>query len=184
MKFRNQRTIAIMVTTLLGSVLPSLAEPIYFGGHYYDRVDVVINWTAARDQAAATSFLGLPGGLVAIESPEENSFIVDNLLGGDLPGAYWIGGYQEQGAPEPDGGWGWVTGEDWDYTNWDVDQPGNEVDNENAIQIEARQEYALGTWHDRRAAADNLGYIIEYVPEPASLSLLLLGGLAVLKRRR
>jgi hypothetical protein len=30
----------------------------------------------------------------------------------------WVGLYQEGGAPEPAGGWTWVTGETSDYTNW------------------------------------------------------------------
>jgi hypothetical protein len=30
----------------------------------------------------------------------------------------WIGGYQDSNASEPEGGWNWVTGEPWIYTNW------------------------------------------------------------------
>jgi len=27
---------------------------------------------------------------------------------------------------EPDGGWQWITGEPWVYTNWDIGEPNND----------------------------------------------------------
>ena len=32
----------------------------------------------------------------------------------------WLGAYQPAGQPDFESGWQWVTGEPWDYTNWDV----------------------------------------------------------------
>ena len=31
---------------------------------------------------------------------------------------FWLGGYQQHPTTEPGGGWAWVTGEPWVYTNW------------------------------------------------------------------
>ena len=44
-----------------------------------------------------------------------------------LPGSHlcWLGGYQVDGADEPDGGWTWVTGEPWECTAWFSVSPNN-----------------------------------------------------------
>ena len=41
---------------------------------------------------------------------------------------YWLGGFQDLTSPnysEPSGGWTWVTGEPWSYTNWFPGEPNN-----------------------------------------------------------
>ena len=90
-------------------------------------------------------------------SQYENDFIVNNLH----PNYHWLGGFQPDGSAEPDGGWQWITGEPWDYTNWDSPEP-NEYGNtgEDKLQI-----YANGYWNDISHTALNTGgYIVEYEP--------------------
>jgi len=67
------------------------------------------------------------GHLATITSEAENAFIYglasNNIaLWHSLPNGCvlgpWLGGTQPTGSSEPGGGWRWVTGETWSYTNW------------------------------------------------------------------
>ncbi len=99
-------------------------------GHWYDSVQVLpsVSWTEARDAAGEQG-----GHLATVTSAEE--FLVVHGLAAD-PSTWngrvgpWLGGYQDQGPRviEPDGGWQWVTGEDW-YEGWDPQwgEPSNGV---------------------------------------------------------
>ena len=123
---------------LAAGVRTSAGEPVRWkkgdGGnnHYYDVIYVgeFISWEAARIDAEARG-----GYLATITSSEENDFIVPLLR--DLafwrwirsnPNHYagpWIGGYQEQGSAEPDGGWSWITDEPFEFTDWLEGEPNN-----------------------------------------------------------
>jgi hypothetical protein len=164
-------------------------------GHYYERIDALgITWDAARAAAETRTWLGASGHLATIGSQEENDFITDQLLrtasGTPREGwEYWVGGFQPQGSPEPGGNWQWVTGEPMVYTAWQSGEPNNWAGNENCLEMLAREDPAwpdAGRWNDRAAdyTGDIEGYIVEYVPEPATLSLLFLGGCALLRPRR
>lgn len=56
----------------------------------------------------------MPGHLATITSQGENDFITGHFWTHDS----FLGGYQPSGSQEPAGGWQWVTGETWSYTNW------------------------------------------------------------------
>ena len=157
-------------------------------GHLYEAVAAQpgISWTQARNAAE------LAGGyLVTLTSQAENDFVfglVDNDIywyhGINLRGP-WIGGFQPQGSPEPDGNWQWVTGESFDFQNWNIGQP-NEFNwnNENSIHL-GNQATRTSDWNDVPADfAEIQSYVIEYVPEPTTLLLLGLGGLILQKKRR
>ena len=72
--------------------------------------------------------IGRTGGhLVAITSKEENDFVVDLIRHDSGFWSPWknewisgptIGLRQREGAPEPRGGWEWVTGEPMRFVNW------------------------------------------------------------------
>ena len=92
-----------------------------------------LTWDDAKQRAEADG-----GHLVTITSAEENALVYALIaenpdLWVNVDGAVtvdgeenpievslgpWIGLYQEGGAPEPAGGWTWVTQETSDYTNW------------------------------------------------------------------
>ena len=97
--------------------------------HYYEAVYVAsgnLNWyqTAYLAQDAG-------GYLASITSEVENTFVF-NLVSDEkyfwsfpIDGPHYgvsigpfLGGYQPEGSPEPAGGWRWLSGEPWSYTNW------------------------------------------------------------------
>jgi hypothetical protein len=191
------------IVTVVGLVSAAQAVPVEWpvaaggNGHLYEAVSVpeAITWTAASQAAEAAG-----GYLATITSQEENDFVfnlVDDEIywhwNGNAGEGPWLGGYQLDGASEPDGGWVWVTGEPLSYTNWDVVQPNNKYINENRIHFFGGDvgQTPVATWNDiyDDPAAYGFGdfavhgYVIE-VPEPGTVLLLAFGGLAVLRKRR
>jgi hypothetical protein len=73
------------------------------------------------------------GHLAVITSAAENRFVFEHLLSDpqawDLPYGPWIGGFQPDGSSEPAGGWNWVTGEPFEYSNWFPERPLQEPNN-------------------------------------------------------
>ncbi len=89
-------------------------------GNWYEAVDIDSTYQAARSYCE-----DLGGHLVSLTSADEDTWVYTNLDGGD---ARWIGAYQDINSPdysEPDGAWGWVSGEAWSYTNWNGGGPDN-----------------------------------------------------------
>jgi hypothetical protein len=133
-------------------------------GHWYKAVPGFpgITWTLANELAHAQG-----GYLATLTSAEEDAFVF-SLVANDpqyfrLDTNYSgpaLGGLQQEGAPEPAGGWYWVTGESWTYSNWYPGQPNN--------QPWATPEERLhffgpdGQWNDLGKLDSNLGgYVIE-----------------------
>jgi len=138
-----------------------------------------MSWTSAKTQAASMSFLGNPGRLATITSQAENDFVVNNLplFVNSSDDSYWLGGFQPTGSPEPAGGWQWITGEPWAYTNWRPGEPNNFGNIEDSVEMFSSGQN--GKWNDLDnsdlASHQSQGFIVEFpVPEPAASSLLLL----------
>ena len=137
------------------------AEPVQWdsNGHWYEFIEAPsINWFEANSVANTKSFNGLQGHLVTIKSEEELQFIVDNV---EIYVGCWIGAFQAEGSLEPDGGWMWITGEFWEYTNWAPGEPNNGGDEGENAAIFTNEPY----WNDMNASfSENLiaGYVIEY----------------------
>lgn len=192
------------VVAVMCICLPIVAQsaPIQFAGngHWYDLIpksNLVNTWAFAKADAESKSITVdgeiLFGHLATITSAAENDFI-DNTLGG----IGWIGGFQDPDSASASADWNWVTGEAWDYTNWEVNEPNDlgaasddplfkENNGENILEI-----YSNGRWNDFSEAAFSTHYVIEYeaiatVPVPAAVWLFgsgLLGLVGVARRKK
>lgn len=115
---------------------------------FYQLVDVKMTWHEACSNAVSRG-----GHLVTITSAYEHQQVT-NALGADLllfkrP---WIGATDEN----QEGVWEWVTGEMFDYSQWDVGEPNNAGGLEHYAQLWDNTD-----WND--AKADGLKpYILEY----------------------
>ncbi|MCP4837916.1 MAG: hypothetical protein GY894_00950 [Planctomycetes bacterium] len=94
-------------------------------GHWYQAIAPMDQqcWTAHHNEAES-----LGGYLATITTAEEQTLVADYVrplyptMGGST-----IGGYQDMNDPEysePGGAWKWVTGEAFEYTNWQPGEPG------------------------------------------------------------
>jgi hypothetical protein len=160
-------------------------------GHWYEAVYVTegITWPVARDAAYARG-----GYLACLTSAEENQFAYSHSLIDPNNYYLWLGGYQDHNSPdysEPAGGWTWLSGESWNYTNWDPGWP--EPNNGDGGWEEWGDQDVLAStsgglwddgWADGAWTSGAYGYVVEYnsqsIPEPTTLIIwALLGGLAI-----
>ncbi|HBR19390.1 MAG: hypothetical protein A2Y13_02905 [Planctomycetes bacterium GWC2_45_44] len=157
-------------------------------GHWYEVISMDANWDQAKVSAETMSYLGVNGYLATMTTSKENIFVATLL--GTTPHHLWIGGMQPDGSPEPDGNWQWITGEPWIYSNWWTGEPSNSYsEGENALLMWAQipgYPNKVGTWNDEQnttIVTGDMGYIVEYAPEPATILLLTLGGMVFRKRK-
>jgi hypothetical protein len=180
---------AVLVMTCMANAAPVQWSVEDGGnGHWYDRVDIQtgLTWDQARIDAETKFHQGVQGHLMTITSQGEADLWETLYTKTPLPDAgndrFWIGAYQPPESPEPAGNWRWITGEPWGFTNW-----GNLEPNNHGNEDVGHSNILSGQWNDlnRDFTFWNGGYLVEYpVPEPATLTLLTLGGLAIIRRRR
>jgi parallel beta-helix repeat protein/predicted outer membrane repeat protein len=140
---------SIVATLMLAGAVHS--QPVQWtvaeggNGHWYAVIDGSDEtWFDHRDRAMA-----MGGDLACVANESENEFIHDVQIGSGHCGGYVsLGGLQVQGKDEPAGGWYWVSGEPWSYTNW---HPGGEPNDsgggEWAIVFHSA-DGCLGKWND------------------------------------
>ena len=182
-----KQTTALISAILALAPLLTLAQPTNWAveaggnGHYYEAIWVAggITWS---DASVTASNRG--GYLATITSSNENAFVF-GLVSQDTNFWYhslannwwgpWLGGLQPAGSPEPDGGWQWVTGETFTYSNWSPGQPSNNNPTwnggENRIQFGGQTNIA-STWNDLNVTnkVSARSFIVEYAgPLPSSL---------------
>lgn len=98
------------------------------GHHYYMIQSGPIGFNAAKAVAEGLSYLGVQGHLATINDAEENSFLATTF-----GVRAWVGGIQDTSSPsysEPGGGWSWITGEAFTYSNWTAGEPNDFNGNE------------------------------------------------------
>jgi hypothetical protein len=184
---KTQYSIIVRILALVSlAVFPAKAQWVKWetsaggNGHWYRPVPgfAGLTWTLADQLARAEG-----GYLATLTSPEENAFVFRLVdapqfwtgFNGSGPG---IGGFQQVGAVEPEGGWQWVAGEAWLYSNWLPGQP----DNFPGGPTEDRLHFWGGgpraaTWND--IARDDLnlgGFVMESDKSPRPLLSIHLGG--------
>ena len=101
------------------------ADAVYYNGHAYKAYDQSMTWKEAEEYCKA-----LGGHLATITSQNEQEFVVNTTQNGTKRG-YWLGGSDEN----QEGRWEWVTGEDWNYANWDSSQPDNYSEIEHYLHL-------------------------------------------------
>ena len=175
-------TIAVVV---LACALTAQASPVQWAvgsggnGHFYEVVSVPggVDWLQAKTAAENAG-----GYLATITSAEEDAFIADLLPAGVVM-SYWLGGYQDPATGGANENWHWVTGETWLYTNWLLGEPNDGFSlAEDSLSIYGDSP-ERGKWNDVHNSYV-MNYVVESVPEPATMALLSLGGLALLRKRR
>ena len=134
-------------------------------GHYYKAVAVTngIAWPQAEKLARAEG-----GYLACITSKEENGFVFKLVNSPKFfaagPGCGpALGGWQLDRSAEPDGGWCWVSGEPWNYTNWAPGEPSNGWGGEDRLEFySGAVNTPAPTWNDIGRNDTHVGgYVIE-----------------------
>ncbi|BCW99929.1 MAG: hypothetical protein KatS3mg024_2756 [Armatimonadota bacterium] len=150
-------------------------------GHYYEFVRMGVTWAQADVLAGQRFFNGLRGHLATITTAQEQQFITQQLLSRYYSdGAWWVGGFQDSTAPdysEPAGGWRWVSGETWSYTNWCPGEPNNYTGNDSYVEVWTTP----GCYWADTPDTTNRGFIVEYAPysdtTPPSTPIVMTSGL-------
>ena len=158
-------------------------------GHYFGLLysSDPFTWTSAENKS-----LELGGHLASFTSAAEENFVISQVTGSKLA---WIGftddlAYEHLGASE--GNWVWVDGEPTVYTHWASTEPNNSWGPGGGKPENVAYMAHQDGWADYPAEgfADYPDYVIgqryavvEVVPEPTSLALLVLGLTVMLGRR-
>ena len=162
--------------------------------HLYSWIETRIEWEEANTFAASyeVDYEDLTYSdwhLATITSAEENHFVFEVVLDNGDYIDYGIAGSESWlGAIVTDGSLGnfqWVTGEPFIYSNFGPNDPSHA--RENVLEMGG----IVGSlWNDEdgpgssRTVRQSFILEVEPIPEPGTLSLLALAGLALLRRRR
>ena len=125
-----------------------------FRGHYYKVFSISFSWTDA--QAFCQS---LGGHLVTVTSRSENDF-VHRLCKNNGVATYHLGATDRSF----EGVWQWVTGEDWDYTNFHSSEPDGKTGENYLAYWSNRFD---GSWVDH---ASNAYFVCEWETQPDLLA--------------
>jgi len=159
-----------------------------FDGHKYALTPLHGTWAASEAAAVAAG-----GHLVSIGSAAENAFVAELARAARLVGypnetgcnCAWIG----YAYTVPPSAFGWVDGDPVTYTNhwslWGIESG----DHAYMIGNDYPDPAIRGRWGhnadwDVPGSVGNMQGVIEKVPEPGTLMLAFLGGVALLRRRR
>ena len=181
---------ALACALILLSASPVVADLIQWSaaeggnGHWYG-LTAPGTWPEAEAEAVLAA-----GHLVTVNDGNEDQWLYDTFhpLSGFIY-LGWLGFYQDTGDPaysEPSGGWKWISGEPITYTNWGGGEPNDQNGGENwAVLTQGFPPH----WNDW--GPNSIDYppggipgIIEVVPEPTTLLMLVFCALLPPRRRR
>lgn len=177
--FSSARILLVFVVVLVFANSTHAGNEIKFShnGHWYESLGqhVCHTWIEARDFSLTQTFqdpdtgILLQGHLVTIQDIDEDIFVHNNFVGNAWE-QIWIGAFQFSHDDGLADNWAWVTGEEWDYSNWDLerDQPDSfEEDYARKLNFRGLK------WHDFPNEASPCGYlytVVEYEPPIYSCS--------------
>ncbi len=90
-------------------------DAISYDGNYYKAFEESLDWFEAKARCEE-----MGGHLMTVTSSEEQNIIAD-LLNNSPRDNYWLGATDT----EVEGEWKWITGEPFEYTNWNAGEPNN-----------------------------------------------------------
>jgi hypothetical protein len=114
----------------------------YYNGHKYTLYNISMTWLEAEKYCEK-----LGGHLVTITDDDEQSF-VNSLFDETASNCYWIG------LSRSDENWEWVTGEEFNYSNWTKNEPNNEKNIEFYVHLFGKVYTGgigtknIGEWND------------------------------------
>ena len=155
-------------------------------GHYYEAFNPgPITWDESR--TAATNVHDGSGDLASITSAAENAFVfalVNDSAYFNVGRGPWLGGFQDPTGAEPSGGWMWVSGEPFSYTNWTPGEP-NELHGGASDNLHLQNGSGpADSWNDEEGSSNGpIAYVAEFnanpVPEPSGLLLFTMANLFI-----
>lgn len=133
--------------------------------HKYQLFDTSMEWEKAKEHCE-----GLGGHLVTITSDKEQEFVTE-IAKKSKKKNIWLG------AEMVSGKFSWITGEKFEYTNWNRGEPNNDYNNEDTIMMYTyygtnSDGYSItpGVWNDESKqgrdwanyTVDDMGFICEW----------------------
>jgi hypothetical protein len=140
------------------------------GGAMNNRYKAVLTQEGITWEEAKVAAQAMGGHLATVRNAAENEYIYSLVSNDDrywFVDGYgsslgpWLGGYQPDGSPEPGGGWKWITGEPFSYTNWGSGQPDNFA-GEDRLQFYGARKTKSSKWNDIARNFKARGYIVEF----------------------
>ena len=117
----------------------------------YQIIEGSFTWHEAKADAESRG-----GHLATITNGKEQKTI-NSLMSTYNKTFFWLGGTDQ----DSEGNWRWVTGELWDYQNWNQSQPDNDEGNGHFLNIwNNYPNIEQGKWNDW-IALKTMGYILE-----------------------
>lgn len=128
-----------------------------YNGNYYYIYQQSCSWESAKSNCESVG-----GHLTVITSSDEQQFLEEYIGSGD--NSYWIGGLRKSDT------WSWITGEPWEFTNWNVDRgyPSNST-SDNYLGFSVRRNFK---WYNEANTYSSItGYICEWEGNDITISL-------------
>ena len=101
------------------------------------------------------------GGYLAVITSQQEQNVINQIV--KSASTYlWLGGTSTGGE------WKWITGENWNYTNWSFNEPSNDGAYLSIWANESVTNRDLGTWNDSyiQPSTYRNGYLLEIVVRP------------------
>lgn len=186
------RVLSLATATVLALALTANAYEWYtYNGHQYALTNGWGTWAECEAEAIAAG-----GHLVTVNDVAEKNWLVDptrpfgsvysrDHYGEPGQNGFWVGLRYHGGDIHTQDAWEWISGEPIGY--WAVQPSFYYYDGIHMVMTGTYHhigvgEFSNGPHHDVNSG-DNLMGIIEVAPEPGTLTLLALGGTAVIRRR-